>query len=294
MLSLALFVYDYLMTFDSEVALFWLPRRITGSSVIFFLNRYLTLTVQILLWRPNPSSYQVAVAAYTAYIVTKALQYLPWAAFSTLRSYAMAPERYRWPLSASIFALSSVPLVVDMFGDLHYTYYANDPVQGVVPISTISQSMNLLFALLSRFSLVGADLLVLCVTWYRTYETIKVARQVAGGLRNRTFANILLRDGATLLVLNVLHIASDEFATTSVIIWFEEPFTSILTSRFLINLQKVNRKLAGSVQSMSQLPELAFQPYASGNVDGFIGSLGTQLSFHKEDVEGSGEHQYSR
>ncbi|TBU38998.1 hypothetical protein BD309DRAFT_1022465 [Dichomitus squalens] len=47
---LALFVYDYLITFDNEVTLFWMPHQFNGALVLFMLNRYLTLTVQILNW----------------------------------------------------------------------------------------------------------------------------------------------------------------------------------------------------------------------------------------------------
>ena len=43
---LAVFLYDYLITFDSEVMLFWMPCKINGASILFLLNRYLTLAVQ--------------------------------------------------------------------------------------------------------------------------------------------------------------------------------------------------------------------------------------------------------
>ncbi|TBU43111.1 hypothetical protein BD309DRAFT_961413 [Dichomitus squalens] len=52
--------------------------------------------------------------------------------------------------------------------------------------------------------------------------------------------------------------------------------TSILISRFLIDLQKVKRRLEGSSRSLS---ELAFRSHASQDMDGFIGSFGAQLPF---------------
>lgn len=58
--------------------------------------------------------------------------------------------------------------------------------------------------------------------------------------------------------------------------------TSILTSRFLIDLQKAQRKLAASSRSVS-LGEIEFQPQTSRNTSRFIGSLGAQLSFHEDD-----------
>ncbi|EJF59779.1 hypothetical protein DICSQDRAFT_171742 [Dichomitus squalens LYAD-421 SS1] len=76
--------------------------------------------------------------------------------------------------------------------------------------------------------------------------------------------------------------ANDGATPTGVILLLEEPLTSILTSRFLIDLQNAQRKLAGSSRSVS-LGEVAFQPQISGNTSHFIGSLGAQLSFHQVD-----------
>ena len=50
--------------------------------------------------------------------------------------------------------------------------------------------------------------------------------------------------------------------------------TSILTSRFLINLQEVKQRLAGSIRSISG--ELEFRDSTSG---GFFESFGGQISF---------------
>ncbi|TBU39623.1 hypothetical protein BD309DRAFT_1083290 [Dichomitus squalens] len=122
-----------------------------------------------------------------------------------------------------------------------------------------------------------------------------MSRQV-GGQDQRTFAGTLLRDGTsyflTLLILNVLHIiftstsvAESGLGTQSVIPRLEEPLTSILTARFLINLQKVHRKLAASSRSLSQMSDVAFQPHVAENIHGFVGSLGSQLSFGEDDVE---------
>ena len=58
--NLALFSYDYLITLGSELALFWIPRRVNGALILFLLNRYLMMTVQILgLALPESLSLQV-------------------------------------------------------------------------------------------------------------------------------------------------------------------------------------------------------------------------------------------
>ena len=53
--------------------------------------------------------------------------------------------------------------------------------------------------------------------------------------------------------------------------------TSILTARFLINLQEVKQKLAGSTRSLSG--ELEFQHSTSRNSSGFFDSFGGEISF---------------
>ncbi|EJF63570.1 hypothetical protein DICSQDRAFT_134132 [Dichomitus squalens LYAD-421 SS1] len=112
--ALVLFAYDYLITLHSEVVLFWMPRRFNGASILFALNRYLTMMVQILGLVPLPSSFQRAVSDSTAFLVLGPLQYLSWAAFSALRTYALCATRYRLVISIAVFALSSVPLIINM------------------------------------------------------------------------------------------------------------------------------------------------------------------------------------
>ncbi len=43
----AFVVYEYIITFDREVSLFW-RRRFTGATLLFLLNRYITLLTQIM------------------------------------------------------------------------------------------------------------------------------------------------------------------------------------------------------------------------------------------------------
>ena len=58
--------------------------------------------------------------------------------------------------------------------------------------------------------------------------------------------------------------------------------TSILTARFLINLQEVKQRLAGSARSLSG--ELEFQRGTSRNSGGFLDSFGGEISFDGDHV----------
>ena len=56
----ALYAYEYIVTFDCEVELFW-RRKFTVSSALFFLNRYLPFVVCIMnMPYPDPLTYIVS------------------------------------------------------------------------------------------------------------------------------------------------------------------------------------------------------------------------------------------
>ncbi|TBU29458.1 hypothetical protein BD311DRAFT_661376 [Dichomitus squalens] len=80
-------------------------------------------------------------------------------------------------------------------------------------------------------------------------------------------------------VLSSAEVAALPANTSSAISILEIPLTSILTSRFLISLQKFQRKTMGSSTDVS-LGEVVFQPQTSSR---FIGSLGAQLSVYEDD-----------
>ncbi|TBU62401.1 hypothetical protein BD310DRAFT_810603, partial [Dichomitus squalens] len=224
----ALLFYDYILTFNSEVALFWMGGRLSGATVLFLLSRYITLTTKIMEGLPVSSSVETYV------------------------------------------------LVSQYYDELRHVLRRDITVEVV-----------------TRSCLIASDLAVLCVTWFRTYQTAKLSLRSLG---KKTFASILLLDGTiyflALLILSVLHMAftlngvakADATLLTSVIVILEETLTAILTSRFLMDLQKAQRKLAGSSRSVS-LGEVIFQPQTSRNTSRFIGSLGAQLSIHEDGGE---------
>ncbi|TBU55130.1 hypothetical protein BD310DRAFT_826441, partial [Dichomitus squalens] len=95
----ALLAYDYIITFNSEVTLFWMGGHLSGATILFLLNRYVTLAERIVSVSSFPYSVEVCLptvsSSFVATVVLRAVQYLPWAAFSTLRSYALCPDPYR-------------------------------------------------------------------------------------------------------------------------------------------------------------------------------------------------------
>ena len=63
--------------------------------------------------------------------------------------------------------------------------------------------------------------------------------------------------------------------------------TSILTSRFLINLQKVEHKLAGSSSLLSE--EIEIWHSVSKDSRGFLDSFGADISLDDDNIGDDGE-----
>ncbi|TFK91432.1 hypothetical protein K466DRAFT_452966, partial [Polyporus arcularius HHB13444] len=112
-----LFIYDTFVTLDREVACFWTDQR-TGASLLFFANKWISMTLYILVL-VEFSSFPVceccksslgfcscssfAMAEYAIGV----LQFLPGAAFSSLRAYVLSRSKL---LGISVFALSLAPV----------------------------------------------------------------------------------------------------------------------------------------------------------------------------------------
>ncbi|KAL7278224.1 hypothetical protein ACG7TL_008199 [Trametes sanguinea] len=103
---------------------------------------------------------------------------------------------------------------------------------------------------------IAADFLVVTVTWWKTRKSLKLYRQA--NLKT-TYGSLILRDGTlyflSLLTLNVLHLAltllayTQEYISVSYMPIFTSPITSILVSRFLLNLRQVDRLSANPMGS---------------------------------------------
>ncbi|TBU40205.1 hypothetical protein BD309DRAFT_967935, partial [Dichomitus squalens] len=224
---------------QSEVTLFWTGGRLSGATILFLLDRYITLAVQILYASPFPSSVETldyafwriprAFSVFVAFSVLSALQYLPWAAFSALRSYALCPnpQAYRWPVSATVFALSSVSRICGCV-NLYRLSIVDDPTCLKRGCTFHRLMRDTPVEVLTRSSLIASDSVVLCVTWFRTFETAKLSLRSLG---KKTSASILLLNGRNNLLLQLtescmLRVLHMVFTITGV----AEDATSLLTS----------------------------------------------------------------
>ncbi|TBU44641.1 hypothetical protein BD309DRAFT_892117 [Dichomitus squalens] len=241
----AMFVYHYLITFGREVALFW-RRPITGSSIIFFINRYLPLFV-ICYGTPWPlsSDLQSCKAEVWSKQLTEYFQYYPWAAFSALRVYALGGRN--WFLAALVFILGcSGPIF--HYVRLHWLRTFLYPGEGCTySVTSIPVHLSAMLFIMNYSLSISADLLVLIVTWRATYNQ---GKGLAGLGQKKSLSGMLLRDGASYFVaittvksadfiLGLLSIYGS-FEYLSEVVYYEEPLTAILVSHFLMDLQEAS------------------------------------------------------
>ncbi|EIW58126.1 uncharacterized protein TRAVEDRAFT_148174, partial [Trametes versicolor FP-101664 SS1] len=245
---MALLAYEFLITFDQEVEMFWV-RKMTGASVLFLSNRYLLLLGYILVMCEYiPMSDTSCAQMVKAQSVIHFLQYLPWAAFSGLRAFALNGQS--WPLPTLIFLLSLMPMGVNFAQYSFGLTGSHDPTFGCLVEVNLTVPQAKTVTILSRVPLIVADILVIAVTWFTMRR--RVLRDEPGFRSPLTLSTILLRDGTIyfiiLLILNVLHLTLTmislviPFDPSSQVTTVTEPVTAVLVSRFLIDLQTASRK----------------------------------------------------
>ncbi|TBU61784.1 hypothetical protein BD310DRAFT_145781 [Dichomitus squalens] len=157
-----------------------------------------------------------------------------------------------------------------------------------------SRSCSLLFVSVSRGSLILADITVLATTWWTTYR--RGARGMFFG--KRTLSYVMLVNGTGyFLVMLALHIAhlsltlvgysNPDGINTSMITAFAEPISSVLISRFLLDLQETSERTlyldTRSRQGYSTTSDAGSGTLSFARV---IGSIGGSIGYGESAKEG--------
>ncbi|KAI1791865.1 hypothetical protein LXA43DRAFT_1061116 [Ganoderma leucocontextum] len=322
----AFLAYEHLITFETEVTLFW-KKQFTGASLLFFVNRYLTIAWAVATAAsPYYSSPQVGyklspvlddLAPDSHPHRARGLQsvegflYFPWAVFSALRVYALGRT---WPLAVVVFILSMMPNIAKFAATFCIMLVTGLPdhspdcktVQG-----PITKKLANTFTIVSRTSLVTAEVIVLVVTWIATYRR-GVIREKA---ERQTVAHVVLFNGTTyflvMLFLNCLQLGftlaavRDTFPfsrsarlmtvemqvgptrkvlNVSEVTTFSEPITSVLITRFLFDLQRVNQRGVVNLDSDGRVSPHSDIVVSPGTLRfrGMFDSLGSLLVWEED------------
>ncbi|KAI0794568.1 hypothetical protein C8Q74DRAFT_1366001 [Fomes fomentarius] len=282
-------------------ALYWMPQSLKVGCYIPLITA---------LRSPLSPSLQTCMVTAEASSVVSALQYLPWAgqspalaliglqpsnvedneAFAGLRAFALSQSRL---LGALAFSLSVIPFIIKFARIFLWHFHgAIDPIFGCGEEETSNATQGhmyaVLFDILIRACSISAEVIVVLVTWFTIY------RRGAFRQRGVTLSSIVLLDGTAyflvMLFLNILDMCfslltvgpNTAIQFSSLVTQFIEPITSILVSRFLLNLQGANRD-AVNLTSRSPSQQLTSTGGQTLNFARIIGSLGSSLDFTESD-----------
>ncbi|OCH91746.1 hypothetical protein OBBRIDRAFT_774647 [Obba rivulosa] len=275
-----------MVTLSYEVELIW-GRKWSSVTLLFHLNRWTTFiwAVQQL---PGPGILPTSCAAYSYFNdAVTLLLFIFWAAFSAVRMYAISGRRM-W-LALVAFVLNIIPVVTNSYADFAVSWFEIDtlPILGEVCSAgnNISSTVDIAFTISTRISMILADILILLITWAKTYGAYRNAQ------RNNVEApllGLLLKDGtvyfAMLLVLNILIIIAnlnDSFVY--LVTDFQTPISSIIITHFLLDLRQV------VTTSPSDHFDTVYPFFNHSPDDSQIRSWRSRLNFNTSFVDNMGE-----
>ncbi|KAH9925805.1 uncharacterized protein B0H18DRAFT_1008433 [Fomitopsis serialis] len=240
----AMLLYDYVVTLDQERRYIWTDVRV-GYVVIFLVNRLnmLCMAVSEILflcsYQALKSCSQVAVLWGAVVISTLLL----WACVSTLRVYAISNRSASLAATTAVFAL--VPIPVNIFSFVNTDLFMVALRASTTCAGNLNTPAQTQFELvtLSRASLIASDAMVLVVTWWQLWGTLRPSGQ---GKSRSALAVLLLRDNSSYFVLFLLiniaqmalHIMlGNRFNPIATLI---SPITCIVISRLILNLRQLS------------------------------------------------------
>ncbi|TFK85773.1 hypothetical protein K466DRAFT_587843 [Polyporus arcularius HHB13444] len=255
-----LFIYDTLITLDRQVACFWTAKRPTGASLLFFANKWISMTLYVMTLSEHASFSSNKVSQCSSFVIAAqavvVLQFIPWAAFSALRAYVLSRSK---PLGLLILALSVAPAAANL---VLYGYHISGVTFapfGCLETDLTTSALNLRFGssaitsivvVASRVPPIVADILLIYITWtkLKNWGALRNIRQS----KRLSLSDILFRGGTMLFILNVLHliltataVAGNGNSGESIVATFTGPITAILVLRFLLDLQEANQTVVG-------------------------------------------------
>lgn len=212
----------------------------TVTSALLIAMRWSTLALALVSLLSSAAVSCVAIQ--NIFHVVFALTYQPVNIFLSLRIFAMWERN--WSLFAMILVLGLTPLITNSFSAADFTY---GPFRGPVslcvnflkPTITDFERKYTIADYVTQGVLLLQDILVLCLTWMKTYRKWTDARRVKVSV---SVLECLLRDGTLYFVImcaiNITQMVIFDAESGEILGLYLNALPLVLMSRFVINLRQ--------------------------------------------------------
>ncbi|KAI1792340.1 hypothetical protein LXA43DRAFT_354474 [Ganoderma leucocontextum] len=269
-----LLLYDWIITLPREVETFWSGNSSTVSAFLYFANRTLSLSmaaVEVLDLSPM-SNEKGCTRSSLASLAMGCLTYIPPAAFSALRAYALSQRR---GLSLLIFVFFLVQSAANITR-FKFNSGTLDPALGCSIIKDMKATPSIIgFLITIRVCVILADALLIAITWRVLRPSEQSSQRRVDVLRGDGLVCVMLRDGAVyfivMLLLHILDLGGMIYplitrrTITNPVTALRTFLPPVLMSRFLLDLQEAHQRrrigLFSDDTSRSIVPSsIAFAP----------------------------------
>ncbi|KAI1781600.1 hypothetical protein LXA43DRAFT_671243 [Ganoderma leucocontextum] len=242
----AILIYDWTLCLGQEVRFIWgWHSKVISSALVYALSRYALLVTNLLAVATNyPMSDLVCRANTSTQTAFQILGTIAFSAFSALRAYALS-NRNKW--LTTIIILLALPSIIMNLLQSFYQASVNQPSPFNCSLSTsLSPTLALRCNVVWRGSQLTAELLVVGITWWYSYQSYRMRKGINFG---HTISSLLIYNGSLyFLFLATLYILEIIVDTTSIPVRiadvlvvleaFYDPITSILVCRFILQLRQ--------------------------------------------------------
>ncbi|THH31060.1 hypothetical protein EUX98_g3132 [Antrodiella citrinella] len=278
-----------------EIKCVW-KGKFSGVTVLFLLNRYVTLLYRILM----------VVQLWPWYTVSSEAQ-----ADKCSWHYVFSPFGRATAESSFLFSFSDWSPRLSTFytfaifwmwrsGESQYWGCADVSVANLVSFFLLIRDSCTLptrsLSVFNRIFAMAADAIILILTWIRTADIMRTFK-----LRVKSSLGVmLLRDGTlyflfmfTLNVVNLIAIKEQKFGAVPAL---SDVITAILISRFLLNLRRVYIVSDESSKSFhaSRFSDLRFANSVTGNMGAPLATMSEKDLEHGDDEEPEREEVFSK
>ncbi|KAJ3549533.1 hypothetical protein NM688_g5166 [Phlebia brevispora] len=299
----ALASYEQIVLFEYEYA-FLEQHKGSSSTWLFVTNRYLllaSLISSVVPYTPQVRDTMRFVACYVSHPIIQTclngplqtflfvIQLMPIvvaAVFSALRIFALSGKNPY--ASGFVLLLGLAPFAVNAYeiSQLSYVFHRRSSPWDVLRLQHANFLPNLAFtrmavSIAARAASIAMDTVVVAVTWMKTYHHVREALSL--GVRVG-YSETLLQDGSiyfgAMMILNIAQLLTDVVPAlqgwTPVSV-FCEIMPSILISRFIVNLRRVQDAPTRDISGVRGLSQFSVANFRVPTMQSVVGNMGEPL-----------------